>query len=416
MGSAPQASPNVTEKTAGPLVVGTSRLNSVDLLRGLVMAIMALDHVRDYFTHLQFAPEDLRFTWGTLFFTRWITHFCAPCFFFLAGTGAFLSRKKGAELASFLWKRGLWLVFLELTVIGVAWTFLPAPGYGGVIWALGWSMVILSVLVRLPVRMVGAIGVATIVLHNLLDPVQIASFGRFGWAWIILHSPNFIPIAPKIGFIFILYVLIPWFGVMAAGYAFGAVLQQPADKRRKTLLLLGASMTLAFIVLRATNAYGNPPQQLAFASPGDFAVQKTTTLTVIDFFDVEKYPPSLQYLLMTLGPSIMLLALFEKVDLRRGIGRFWEKILVFGRVPMFYYICHLFLIHTMAILSAFAFRQPAAWLWHGAFFAARKPPTYGFNLGYIYLMWLTALVILYFPCKWFAGVKARRKDWWLSYL
>jgi uncharacterized membrane protein len=408
--------PKVTEITAGPAVVGTSRLNSVDLLRGLIMVIMALDHTRDFFTHLRFQPEDIRFTWGMLFFTRWITHFCAPVFFFLAGTGAFLSKKSGAELSNFLWKRGLWLILLEFTLYLFAWTFNFAPFVVLlVIWALGACMVAMSVLVRLPLKWMATISVAMILVHNAFDSVGPAVFGKLGWLWLVLHRQGFIPMGQNAG-AFVAYPLIPWIGVMGAGYAFGTILKMPAEKRRKTLYTLGAAMTLAFIVLRATNIYGHQPDPLAKPSEAYFHVQPTAEMTVIDFLDTQKYPPSLQYLLMTLGPSIILLAWFESVDLRRGIGRFWDKILVYGRVPMFYYTLHLFLIHIMAIISAVAFGQPVKWLWHGAFFSNQTPPGYGHNLPYIYAMWIAAVVILYFPCMWFAGVKARRKDWWLSYL
>ncbi|MCU1283845.1 MAG: hypothetical protein JWO13_195 [Acidobacteriales bacterium] len=401
--------------TAGPLVGGAPRLNSVDLLRGLVMAIMALDHTRDYFTYVRFAPENLAHTYGSLFFTRWITHFCAPTFFFLAGTGAYLSKKRGAELSNFLWKRGLWLVFLELTLISFAWTFSPLPSMGFlVIWALGWAMVFLAILVRLPLKAIAIISVSMIVLHNAFDTVSPAAFGKLSWLWLLLHKQGFYPIGQQFGF-FVLYPLIPWIGVMGAGYAFGALLQKPAEQRRRTLLIIGASMIVLFVILRATNIYGDPPAGFGTVSPGPFVVQKTTELTVISFFDVEKYPPSLQYLLMTLGPAIMLLAWFEKVNLRAGIGKFWDKILVFGRVPMFYYILHLFLIHAMAIAVAVLFRQPAKWLIGGAFFNG-PAIGYGHGLAFVYLMWLLAVFILYFPCKWYAGVKERRKDWWLSYV
>jgi uncharacterized membrane protein len=215
---------------------------------------------------------------------------------------------------------------------------------------------------------------------------------------------------------FVAYPLVPWLGVMGAGYAFGAIMKFDGPRRRRTLLQLGAAMTLAFIVLRATNIYGHQPVQQALPSEGLFQPQSTLAMSVVDFLDTQKYPPSLQYLLMTLGPSIMLLAWFETIDLKRGFGRFWDKLLVFGRVPMFYYTLHLFLIHIMAVATAVAFGQPTAWLFHGAFFNNSTPPGYGHGLPYIYLMWLTAVFILYFPCKWFAGVKARRKDWWLSYL
>jgi uncharacterized membrane protein len=408
---------NVKEMTSGPAAISVGRLNSVDLLRGLVMAIMALDHTRDYFSNLTFQPEDLSHTYGALFFTRWITHFCAPTFFFLAGTGAYLSKKRGAELSNFLWKRGLWLVFLELTLIHLAWTFQFQPGLGFlVIWALGWSMVALALLVRLPMKAIAIISVAMIVFHNTLDKVTPAAFGKMSWLWVILHQPGFFLIKPpQLGF-FVLYALIPWMGVMGAGYAFGALLQKPAQERRKTLLMLGGAMTAAFVILRATNIYGNPPVGFGFASPGPFVVQKTTELTTIAFFNVEKYPPSLQYLLMTLGPAIMLLAWLEKVDLNRGMGRLWEKILVFGRVPMFYYILHIFLIHAMAVAVAAIKGQPIGWLLHGAFENGPPPNGYGYGLGIVYLMWLIALVILYFPCKWYADLKQRQKDWWLSYV
>lgn len=407
---------NVSEIAAGPAVVSGARLNSVDLLRGLVMAIMALDHTRDYFTNLHFPPEDLTQTYGALFFTRWITHFCAPTFFFLAGTGAYLSRKRGPELSSFLWKRGLWLVFLELTLIAFAWSFVPTISLGFlVIWALGWSMVALAILVRLPLKAVAAIGVGMILLHNTLDRVAPAAFGKLSWLWLIMHQQGFYLIKPpQLGF-FVLYPLIPWIGVMAAGYAFGALLQKTAEQRRKTLLMLGGAMVLAFIILRATNIYGNPPIGFGAVSPGPFVVQKTNELTAIAFLNVEKYPPSLQYLLMTLGPAILLLAWFDKVDLKSGMGRFWEKILVFGRVPMFYYILHIFLIHAMAIAVAVMLHQPARWL-IGGFFNGPPPNGYGHGLLFVYLMWIIALVILYFPCKWYAELKQRRKDWWLSYI
>ncbi len=408
--------PNVSEFTAGPAVIGRSRLNSVDLLRGLIMVIMALDHTRDYFTHLRFQPEDIRFTWGMLFFTRWITHFCAPVFFFLAGTGAFLSKKTGAELSRFLWTRGLWLIVLEFTVYLFAWTFTWTPFFILlVIWCLGACMVALSALVRLPLKVMATISIAMVLVHNAFDSVGPAVFGKLGWLWLVLHRQGFIPLGKNAG-AFVAYPLIPWIGVMGAGYAFGTILKMQPEKRRRILWQLGAAMTVAFIVLRATNIYGHQPDPLAKPSEAYFHVQPTVTMTLVDFMDTQKYPPSLQYLLMTLGPSIMLLAWFEKVDLKRGFGRFWDKILVYGRVPMFYYTLHLFLIHAMAVASAFAFGQPAKWLWHGAFFNNQPPPGYGHNLPYIYLMWILAVVALYWPCKWFAGVKARRKDWWLSYM
>lgn len=405
-----------------PPAVG--RVDAIDILRGLVMVIMALDHARDYFTHLRFPPEDLTQTYGALFFTRWITHFCAPTFFFLAGTGIFLSRKRGAELSKFLFTRGLWLVFLEMTVVGFGWTFqLPAAPFFGllVIWALGWSMIAMAAICRLPVKAIAAIGVGMIALHNLLDPIRAESFtGAARQLWGVLHQSGFYPIGaigpqgPAAG-IFVLYPLVPWIGVMAAGYAFGAIVKLPADERRKWFLRIGLGAIAAFIVLRATNLYGNPPLGQGFVSPGGFATQSTPMLTVISFLNAEKYPPSLQYLLMTLGPAILSLLYFDRVDARAMLGRFWEKIKVIGKVPMFYYILHIYLLHAMAVVAAFAFRQPTDWVINGGFIRGIEPG-YGHNLPFIYLMWVVAVVILYFPCKWYAGVKARSKNPWLSYL
>ena len=400
------------------------RLDSVDLLRGLVMVIMALDHVRDYFSYLQFTPEDLSHTFGGLFFTRWITHFCAPTFFFLAGTGAYLSLGKGkhpSQLSSFLWKRGLWLVFLELTVVGFGWTFIPRLSVGLlVIWALGWSMVVMAWMVRLPMPAIATLGIGMIALHNLLDKVHPATFGKLSWLWMLLHQPGFYQLnsgllGSRAGF-FALYPLIPWVGVMAAGYTLGPILRKPVNDRRRLLWTIGSSMFLAFLLLRATNGYGNPPADAGFASPGPFVHQKTAELSVISFFNVEKYPPSLDFLLMTLGPAIMMLAWFDHFDFKSAAGRLWEKILVYGRVPRFYYLLHIYLIHMMAIAVGMLYYQPVGWLWHGGFFGGPPPEHYGHGLPFIYAMWLLAVAILYYPCKWFAGVKQRRREWWLGYL
>ena len=400
------------------------RLISVDLLRGAVMVIMALDHVRDFFTYNRPLPEMVHQTTLALFFTRWITHFCAPVFFFLAGTGAFLTgaKKSPQELCGYLWKRGLFLIVMEETVFFFAWTGnFFFPGFIGiVIWALGWSMIFLALLVRwLPVRAIAAIGLALIFGHNLLDRVSPESFGKLGILWSILHVQSFNQLTtfhgtPIVGLV--VYPLVPWIGVMAAGYAFGAILKKPAAERRRWILAIGAACVLLFVVLRAGHLYGNPPVGArAFgASNGDFAVQATAWQTVVAFLNVQKYPPSLQFLLMTLGPALILLGLFDRITLEslRGFGR---AILVYGRVPLFYYILHLFLIHTMAIVVALAFHQPVAWLFHGGIFG-NIPPDYGHGLPFIYLMWITAVVILYLPCRWYAELKSRRKDWWLSYI
>ncbi len=393
------------------------RLDAVDLLRGIIMVVMSLDHLRDFFTFVHFPPEDMQHTWPALFFTRWITHFCAPLFFFLAGTGAYLSATRGRspqQIRYVLWTRGLWLVFLEMTVIGLGWTFVPWT-YGGVIWCLGWSMVLLSLVVRLPLRGVAAFGLILIFGHNLLDGIQLKDWHGFGWLWFIVHQPNFIPIAPKIGLFFVLYVLVPWVGVMAAGYAFGAILQTEAARRRRTMLMIGLTAVALFIALRATNSYGQSSDpSIAFASLPHFAPQATLGMTVVAFLNVQKYPPALQFLLMTLGPGIIALALFDKFNTARlGLGR---ALVVFGRVPLFYYVVHIYACHIAAVLIALCFHQPWRWLVPGGFFFGPAPDGYGHSLKFIWLVWVLLNVALYFPCRWFAEYKRTHRQWWVSYL
>lgn len=388
------------------------RLDSVDLLRGIVMILMALDHVRyPYFTNLSFFPEDIQQTYAALFLTRWLTHFCAPLFFLLAGTGAYLSLAQGKTVKAvsrFFWTRGLWLVLLEVTLIEFAWSFKPGWAFGGVIWALGWSMVMMAFLVRLPLAGIAAFGIGMMVLHHLTDGLAPEVFGKFSWLWMLLHSGGMIKIE-ALGFGFpILYVLIPWSGVMAAGYALGHILTWETARRRQWLLGLGAVMTLTFIWLRATNLYGDPRP---------FTAQATLEKSFIMFLNTSKYPASLQFLLMTLGPALMLLAWFDRFDFRSRLGGLGEKILVFGRVPLFFYILHLFTIHLLAIIVGLFYQQPIAWLWGQALPLDRPaPPEYGHGLPFIYFMTLFVVVLLYFPCRWFANLKQRRRDWWLRYL
>ena len=404
-----------------------ARLDHVDLLRGIIMVVMSLDHIRDYLSYLPFPPEDMQHTWPALFFTRWITHFCAPWFCFLAGTGAYLALSRGkapSQTQSLLWKRGLWLIVLEWTVVGFGWTFLPSPfPIALVLWMLGWSMISLSFLVKLPVKWIAAIGIAMILLHNLADPLKPAQFGHFAWLWQILHVQGFIASTPphllfgKIPMVFgVIYPLLPWPGVMAAGYAFGAVMPKPAAERHNILLWLGSACVVLFIVLRATNIYGNP--HAPGVGGGDFHPQATVVMTLIAFLDTAKYPPSLQFLLMTLGPGFLALAIFDRIDIAgRGIAAAISRFfLVYGRVPMFYYVLHIYLLHLMAIVAARFFRQPVWWLFHGAFFTQPTPPGYGHDLPFVYLMWMVAVGLLYYPCKRYMEFKRRHRDWnWLSY-
>jgi len=381
------------------------RLTSVDLLRGLVMVLMALDHVRDYFTNVRFYPLDLAQTWPSLFMTRWITHFCAPTFVFLAGTGAFLAGTRGRsrpELSRFLLTRGLWLILLELTVVRFGWLFNLDYSLmiGQVIWALGWSMVALSGLVFLPITWVTVIGVGMILLHNAFDAVTPSQFGGLAWIWTVLHEGGTVEVFPG-AVLEIAYPLVPWIGVMAAGYGFGVVFQRDGTERRKMLLRIGVGMTVAFVVLRATNLYGDPRP---------WTDQKDFLFTIFDFIHCQKYPPSLLFLLMTLGPAIASLALLERAQ-----GKVAEFFIVFGRVPLFYYILHIPLIHALALIAAsatgygidFMLVNAPPWEW---------PQGYGFDLPVVYLMWVVVIVSLYPACRWFAGVKRKSKNPLLSYL
>ena len=403
---------------SAPKIPSLGRIDSIDILRGLVMVIMALDHTRDYFSHLRFTPENIERTYYVLFFTRWITHFCAPLFFFLAGTGAYFygRRRTPAQLSRFLWTRGLWLIVLEFTLIGTGWTFHIPFGLMGVIWALGACMVMMAAAVRLPVGWLGALSVLVMVGHNLLDGIQPERFGSLSWLWNVLHVQGFVFLpfhVPQ----FVLFPLVPWVAAMGAGYAFGTVYTLAPERRRKLMTRLGIICILAFALLRLTNAYGNPPVRGSGVSQGDWQVQPTVEKTLILFLDVEKYPPSLQFLLMTLGPSFLLLAWLDKRTFNQPVtSGLFSPLLIYGRVPLFYYILHIYLVHTMAIIVALLVHQPVDWLLHGAFFMNDLPPGYGHNLPFVYLMWISAVVILYWPCRWWAGLKQRRKDWWLSYL
>jgi uncharacterized membrane protein len=398
--------------TQNSVHIATGRLPSIDIFRGLIIVWMALDHTRDFFTNIPFEPEALAKTSLALFATRWVTHFCAPMFFFLAGTSTFLygQRRSRRDLRQFLVTRGLWLIFLEFTVVGTAWTFQFPSGFFGVIWALGASMLILSLVVALPIRWITISTIAVVIGHNSLDSIHPKQLGPFAWLGNLLHARGGV-VLPFGIHEFVLFPLIPLAAVMAAGYAFGQFYLLERGRRRKLIVALGLGLTIAFVGLRATNVYGNPPMGRGGVSQGDWHLQATLDKTLILFFDVEKYPPSLQFLLMTIGPSLLLLAALDHEG-RRGAT---SVLLIFGRVPMFFYVLHLYLIHSLAVLVAVLSRQPAHWLFHGAIFSD-TPSGYGHGLPFVYLMWFTVLGILYFPCRWFADLKQRRKEWWLSYL
>lgn len=398
------------------------RLDSVDLLRGLVMVIMALDHTREFFSYVRTPPEFLPLTNLSYFFARWITHFCAPTFFLLAGTGAYLYAARGrktGEVASFLVKRGLWLVLLEFTLVDFGFSFKPGLVFAGVFYAIGLCLVLLAAVVWLPEKWIAAIGLGIIFLHNLTDRIRPESLGAFKVPWQLLHVPGVIPIRTPDIFFPNLYVILPWFGVMAAGYALGALLMKKPEQRRRIIFAIGATATVLFFVLRFTNAYGQPPVEgalIPFAA-GPYVHQATVAKSIIAFFNVSKYPPSLQFVLMTLGPALMLLAWFDGMDLSAGRNWLWRKVVVYGRVPMFYYILHLWLIHCMAILVAVAHGQSYGWLFHGAGLTGPGPnDVYGYGLPFVYLMWAIVVILLYPVCAWFAEYKLTHKQWWLRYL
>jgi len=391
--------------------MGTApRLPAVDILRGLVMVLMALDHTRDFFTNAFFNPLDLTQTTPGLFFTRWITHFCAPVFVLLSGASAYLYRVHGrtqAEAGRFLFVRGLLLVALEFTVVHFGWFFSFDDHFllAQVIWMIGWSMVALSglLILRLPLWALTILSVLIIAGHNLLDHFSADAFGPLRWLWIFLHEPDTIEFAADWQ-ILAFYPLVPWIGVMAVGYALGSLLQQPAATRQTWLLALGLAATLAFIVLRCINVYGDPQLWRPYTS---------TLLTFLSFINTDKYPPSLLFLLMTLGPALCLLAVLDRMSTGTPLT---SGLLVFGRVPLFYYVLHLIVIHAVAVVFAYARYGRAAWLFGTEWmFRVGLPDDYGYGLPVVYLVWLGVVSLLYPACAWFARLKQSNSARWLSY-
>ncbi len=396
------SSMTIATMTARSPATVRSRIDSIDLLRGAVMIVMALDHARDFFGAGGLNPRDV--TDPALFLTRWITHFCAPLFIFLAGLSAYLYGTRGrsvGEVSRFLLTRGLWLVLMEFTVVRLGWSFGFNLNFfvGNVIWALGASMVVLSALVYLPRWAIAAVGLVMIGGHNLFDGVRAADLGNAGWIWTILHERGFLQFGLPAKF-YVLYPLVPWIGVMAAGYALGPVFQLERATRQRILVALGAVTIAGFLALRVTNLYGDPAPWVA---------QAASFATVLSFVNCEKYPPSLLYLAMTLGPGLLLLAAFETAR-----GRVAEMVITYGRVPFLYYVVHIFLIHALAVAMAWMVLGNASWLFGGA--PGGRPANYGLSLPGVYLVWLVVVVALYPLCRWFATIKQRRSEWWLSYL
>jgi uncharacterized membrane protein len=376
-------------------VAATSRVGSIDLIRGAVMILMAIDHVRVYSGLPAGGPT------AGIFFTRWVTHFVAPAFIFLAGTSAFFYGRKHNDLSRFLFIRGVWLVLLELTVIRVAWTFnFDFANYmlAGVIWVIGWCMILMAALVRLRPRTVGIIGALIIALHNLVMPwlVQHVPLGSF---WSVVYGIGGVEGTPLL----VLYSIIPWVGVMAAGYWFGTALTMEPARRNRICLGLGLGAIALFLVLRGFNLYGDPePWSATGRRPA-----------LLSFLATTKYPASLSFLLMTLGLTIALIPLLE-----RARGRVAQWLTVFGRVPFFYYVLHIPVIHALAlVVSLIRTGSVDPWLFaNHPMNPGPAPDGYTWSLGLLYLVWAVAVVTLYFPCRWYADLKARRSDWWLKYL
>ena len=385
-----------------------ARIESVDLLRGAIMILMALDHTRDYFG-APVNPTDVATTTVALFFTRWVTHFCAPVFFLLTGTGAFLAlrRRSVAGLSRFLLTRGLWLIFLELVAVrclGWQFNFDYHLTVLTVLWALGWAMIVLSALVWLPATVVGMIGAVIILVHNLFDGVQASSLGALAPLWTALHAPGVLW-TDGTHMVFAAYVLIPWVGVTAVGYSLGQVYRWEPERRQRFLLRMGITLVIAFLALRLVNLYGDPSR---------WAHQRSGVFTALSFINTTKYPPSLLYLLMTLGPALLFL---RAVD--GGMPRALRPALVFGKVPMFYYVLHIVLIHLLAVVACLVRYGSVHWMFESPTldrYPVTQPPGWPAPLPVVWLIWVTVVVLLYPLCRWFAGVKRRRTDWWLSYL
>jgi uncharacterized membrane protein len=396
-----------------------NRIQSIDVLRGIVMVIMTLDHVRDFFykadvsaggASVALDPTNLATTTPLLFFTRWITHFCAPTFVFLAGTSVFLMGKKKSrsQLSSFLIKRGFWLVFVELVIITFGWTYNPFFNLFilQVIWAIGISMILLGVVVQLPYWFIFTLGCIIVFGHNLLDYPAVNKDIKGGWLADLLYFSNFsLYNLNKEHLFIIVYAFLPWWGVMMLGYCFGKLFTNAFDpiRRRKILLIMGTSLVVLFVIIRLLKGYGDPvpmSQQ-----------PRGSIFTFLSFLNVNKYPPSLAFLTTTIGVSMLMLAWLENVQ-----NKFTAFFRVYGRVPFFYYILHFYIIHTIAVIVFFAQGFSTSQIATPGNPFLFKPPGFGFGLPGVYAVWLFVFLVLYPLCKKYDKYKSTHHNWWLSYV
>jgi uncharacterized membrane protein len=393
----------IAEKVSRVPATAGARLPGIDRMRGLVILLMALDHVRDFFNAdaLYFDPTDLTQTYPALFLTRFITHYCAPTFVLLAGVSAFLHGTKlddRGALARFLLTRGVWLILLDAFVVSPVWALELGRFHLGTLWAIGVSMIALAGLVFLPARAVLLTGALILVCHNALDSLHAPMFGAWAPLWTILHEPGALPFGLPGG---VSYPVFPWIGIMALGYGLGPVFLEPVTERARQLTLLGLAAIALFLLLRGTNFYGDPRP---------WSTQRDSVMTALSMLNVTKYPPSLLYALVTLGPVLLLLPVMERCG-----GFAGEVLATYGRVPLFIYVLHLYAAHAVAVAlfltEGFHFDQLRGF---GA--QAVPPEGLGLSLPATYAAWILIMAALYPACRWFAGVKQRRREWWLSYL
>jgi uncharacterized membrane protein len=391
-----------------PVAALSRRVVAVDVIRGLIMIIMALDHTRDFFSSALVNATDPAQSWPMLFFTRWITHLCAPGFVALAGTSIYLQRQRGrtrGQTAQRLATRGLWLLFVEVAIVSPGLFFTYHFHFLQVIYAIGGSMILLAALQYLPTPWVAGYGFAMVALHNLADRISPDHLSHGAAAWKLLLSGGAFMEHGRL-WALDLYPVLPWSGVMALGFAFGAVVALPGQKRRARSLWLGLGALALFVALRLANVYGDPQP---------FQYLRTAQQTAMSFLNVTKYPPSLEYVCVTLGVLLVLFALADSLLEERRILPALHVVEIYGRVPFFYYVLHFYTVHLLSLFAVmFALHtvhvNPPTPIFNP------PPPGAGFGLPIVYLIWACVVAALYLPCRWFAGVKARRRDWWLSYL